>query len=314
MNLQEALQGYLDEADSLNRAKATLEWHRESFKHILSHWDSQSPLTVGLFTSPQITGYRKYLKDRGLKPASINNYLRSFKAFLNWAVEQDYITKMPVVKLVVEDSEPKSVISPLDFQKLLVAADKENSPLLRLRAKAVLMLLYETGMRASELCGALANNLQLIEVDGAPAGVLFIEGAKRGGYRQVVLSEATYHVISEYRLELARPHGRGYRQRGTNPAWLFTSTKDLDRALTTNGLRQLCRRLTKLSGVEFSPHCFRHTFATAFMENSNGSETESLTKLAGWKSREMLKVYVHFNTQALVRAARRNSPKAGRVG
>jgi integrase len=183
--------------------------------------------------------------------------------------------------------------------------------LLQLRAKALILLLYDTGLRASEVCNARWKDITSHIIDREKTYVLRVIGAKTGRPREVMLSPDIWQAISEYREELKQPHGRGYKVKGIEPSWLFVSTRNLanPEPLTVSGLRGIFIRLEKECGIHSNPHKFRRSFATSWIENSDGQGIEVLMITGGWEDFRTLKEhYIQFRTPLIVRAARRNSP------
>jgi len=198
--------------------------------------------------------------------------IRSLKILLNWAKRRGYITRLPEFDqkaLLCKYPVVKPIFSGEDIDLLLAAAKKEATPLLQLRARAVTLLLYDTGLRASELCQAKWKDISCHIIDGDEIHVLRVIGAKTGKPREVVLSKDIWKAILEYREELKQPHGRGYKVSGLDPSWLLVTTCNLidSEPLSVRGLRTIFRRLEKDCDVHSNPHKFRRSFATAWLEN-----------------------------------------------
>lgn len=305
--VSELIQSYHDYNESRNLRPRTLLWYREALRQFETFVGSDTPASN--ITTRTIDSYRLALKRRGLAVESINNYLRAVQGLVTWAADREYLPRRPKVEFAKKDvMPPKPAITPEDFEKLMEAANQETPLLLQLRARAILSLLFDCGMRASELCAARWADISHIEIDGRPAHLLKIEGAKRGGYRYCIISEYAWQHITAYREELARPHGRGYRKKGQEPVTLFVGR--YFGPMTVSSLQRLCYRLAARSNVKLSPHALRRGFATEFLNNSGGEAIDLLMKLGGWKSREMVEVYAQVRTQTLARAAGKYSPLA----
>jgi integrase len=314
---------YLLYGESRGYRKATLDYHFTSLNHFLTFLReevgrAQRPARE-VITQTIIDHYRLYLvrKDKRngkkLSPVTVNTYLRSLTTLVRWAVRREYLSRAPVVELVRRDrTRPKPTFSVEEFNLILSAADKEASPLLRARAKAIVLLLHDTGIRAGELCRANMKDISHYTIDGEEAHVLMIElPSKRGEPRMVAFSDTTWLAIKEYRSELARPHGRGRKHKGADPVSLFTSTKAIDEPITVAGLRRMCERLEERSGIHNNPHSYRRFFASEWMNNSEGVALDTLGEAGGWKDLRTIKEhYGRYRAATIVRAARRYSPFA----
>jgi site-specific recombinase XerD len=142
------------------------------------------------------------------------------------------------------------------------------------RDEAVLRLLLDTGMRASELIG-----LRLDDID-KERSLAFVEG-KGGRDRACPYGAKTTDALRRYLRARARHPMAG----GTDALWLGKKGP-----LTDSGLRQLMERRGKDAGVNnLHPHRFRHTFAHTWL--AAGGQEQDLMRLAGWRTREMVGRY-----------------------
>jgi len=295
---------------SVGKRDATQQIH----KYALAHFEefAGADRLVNEIDAQLLDDYRYSLVQKGLKTVSVNSYLRSLRALFRWANRSGRATvdyQFPTIEFMRRGPiTPKEVVNQEEFGMLLEATNRESTTLLQVRARAILMILYDTGLRASELCGAQWGDLEHSIIDGQASHTLRIQSAKGGDPRILPLHPNTWATIREYRAELLRPHGRGYRKRGNDPTWLFVSNRDMSEPLTVSGLRRLCERLGRHCQIHANPHKFRHSFASSWINQTEGQEIETLIEIAGWKDRKMLEVYGHYQTPSLVRAARRNSP------
>jgi integrase/recombinase XerC len=282
---------------NLGRGKrpATCHWHVSALKQFADFAGEQ--LLAGEITELVADRYRADLVKRGLAVESVNTYLRSLKALLRWAYRKHYLESPITVELMLTDPpEVKESFDPDEFQLLLEACEKEATHIGRLRAKAIIMLLYSSGMRASELIQARWNNIR--EQNGVH--VLNIKAAKRGKMRTVPLANSVWAAISAYRKAL--------EAEGFSPVCLFASQRNHNDPLTVSGLRQLCDRLENRSGIHANPHMYRRAFASWWLNEGKG-DIETLMKIGGWQDREtVFSHYAALKTETLVQAHSRYSP------
>jgi integrase len=139
------------------------------------------------------------------------------------------------------------------------------------RTRAIVLLLFDTGVRASELCA-----IQLEDVDWENQTIV-VKQAKRGDQRVVSFGTVTARSLASY-----------IRVRGSADS-LFTALDG--RRLTKNALKLLLRRSFEASGIQFRGiHSFRRASGIAYLRQ--GGQAEDLRVLMGWRSPEMTRRYV----------------------
>jgi integrase len=250
-------------------------------------------LDVRMISELKFDDYRAYLVDEyegrkgKLSTTSVETYLRPVKAMLRWSARRHYIRPLQfdTDEVLAAPSEPKATFSPSDFDKLLDAADEELTPLLRLRARAILLLLADTGMRASELCAAKWGDVLPKVEAGSRSYRLTIQGAKRTGSREVRLSLEVYETIADYRAEMLLAVN-------LNPETIFVAHRGrgAGRPLTVDGLGQMCARLAERAGVAVAnPHAYRRFFAhLSLYEDDIQPDVEAMMLIGGWRERKTI--------------------------
>jgi len=207
---------------------------------------------------------------------------------------------------VVQEDPTENVESPRGMKRLpgyltveevdrLLDAAGPDSPK-GLRNRAMLEVLYATGLRVSELVG-----LRMDQVN-AEAGFLLVQG-KGGKERVVPLGEVASDWLERYRRE-ARPHL--LKDRSTQA--LFVTSRG--GAMTRQNFFLLLRELARKAGIpkRLSPHTLRHSFATHLLEN--GADLRSLQVLLGHSDISTTQIYTHVEQERLKRLYRKFHPRA----
>ena len=208
-----------------------------------------------------------------VRPRTVKDYHTTLRTFFRWLVEEGCLEESPMagLKPPVARADQIQPFTKEQVGALLLAAKGSDHGF---RDEAILLLLLDTGVRASELC---ALRLENVDVIGKRAVVLG-KGNKR---RSVYFSRLTARAINQAL--------RGRNAAPSDP--VFRSERG--EALTRSGLQQLLRRLARTAGVEAircSPHTFRHTCAIWFLRN--GGQVFSLKEMLGHTDLHMTMRYV----------------------
>jgi integrase/recombinase XerD len=192
-----------------------------------------------------------------------------------------------------------------EFEKLLLACapPHETGPFAEraaVRNRAILWLLYDTGIRVSELI-----NLRVSDVD-RKKGVVTVMG-KGSKERRIALGQNCLRNLAYY-LDKHRPDVVELAEWGSaGEDHLFLS--ETRQPLTKNGMEMLFKRLRTRAGIvgkRISPHILRHTFAMNYLIKSN--DPFSLQELLGHEDLTTVLNYIHMNDTILQEQKRKYSP------
>lgn len=231
--------------------------------------------------------YAAHLNQR-FAPRSVKRKLASVRAFYSALEEQELIAENPFRRFQLHISYPKELprVVPIEAVKtLLQNAYRQyqgGGDRWALRDTLVLELLFDTGMRVSELCGLTPETFQLNQ-----GGLWLLIHGK--GRKERVLQIATAEVVT-----LAEQYWRVFKP-GIHTAGAILLNRR-GRPLTTQGVRQIIQRHIKLAAVpgHFTPHMFRHTFATALLDG--GADIRYIQTLLGHSSISTTEIYTHVAT------------------
>jgi integrase/recombinase XerD len=238
---------------------------------------------------------------------TIQTYARSVRAFFHWLVRRELIERNPFDKVVFPKVGKPLIqtIEPEEFEQLLVACvpPNESGPLAdraAVRNRAILWLLYDTGIRVSELCG-----LRLGDFD-RKHGVITVRG-KGSKERRVALGANCLRNLLYY-LDRHRPGEEELAEWGSaGEDHLFLA--ETRTPLTKNGVEMLFARIRKRAGIggkRISPHILRHTFAVRYLVL--GNDPFSLQELLGHEDMTTVKNYMHMNDTTIQQQKRKFSP------
>lgn len=252
-------------------------------------------------TGDRIREYRLFLNRqknrRGefLKKPTQNYHLIALRSFLKYLAKRD-VPALPAEKIELAKQGERQVnfLDGDDLERFLEAPLKDDAPeIIRVRDKAILELLFSTGLRVSELAGLQRDSINLKKDE-------FTVRGKGGKFRVVFLSNQAKHWISEY---LSR--------RQDESSWLFVRH---DRAkgnesasqkaskpagLTPRSIQRIVTYYAKAAGItkRVTPHALRHSFATDLL--MNGADIRSVQSLLGHASITTTQIYTHITNQQL---------------
>jgi integrase/recombinase XerD len=248
---------------------------------------------------PDTDEIRRYLDDlyaSGLGSRSIARHLATLRNFYRFLLSEGVIETDPTEHL----SSPKQWQTIPKFLNLeqveaLLRAPAGNGPL-ALRDRAMLQLLYATGLRVSELCRSALPDLD------QDLGLLRVTG-KGNKQRIVPVGKAALAAVREY-VEEGRPKllkGRGSR-------YLFVTARG--GCLTRQAVWKLLRNFGRKAGIYqgLTPHVVRHSFATHLLER--GADLRSVQTMLGHADISTTQIYTHVMRSRLRETVDAHHPRA----
>ena len=251
---------------------------------------------VAAVTSDDVVAYLATLRRRGLRASSIVRRLSAVRGLYRHLVAEGTLDRDPTEHIArprLERPLPKT-LSRDGAQALVERPDTTRVG--GLRDRAMLEMLYATGMRASECLGLRIEDVNLT------AGYVVCMGKGRK-QRLVPLGAEAALWVRAY-LERARPrHARpGASDR------LFVNARG--RALSRQSLWTIVRRAGVMAGLpnEVSPHMLRHSFASHLLEG--GADLRAVQAMLGHADIATTQIYTHLPSAALKRMYREFHPRA----
>ncbi len=274
----------------------TLSAYARDLQKYLAFLEEQkipAPEKVGL---PDVQAFLAGLRDSGLSPRSAARTISTLRTFHRFLAGQGYVQSDPTALLRtprVPRSLP-SVLSGDDVERLLEAPDVSKPR--GLRDKAMLELLYATGLRVSELIF-----LPLTALDST---VGFVRCMGKGAKERVVpVGSSALTWLKEY-LERGRPSLVGGRDTG----FLFLGRGG--RRLTRQAFWKSVRSYAGRAGItkRITPHTLRHSFATHLLEH--GADLRSVQLMLGHADISTTQIYTHVGRARLREIHERFHPRS----
>lgn len=297
VTLAAAIEGYLFDAEARRLSPHTIADYACTFKKLQRHFSDNPP--IASLGAAQLNVF--FGRQNAVSKKTLLNMQVALSALWRWAVQTKLVPanvmrEVPWVKPEERAIEPlteadvRSILSALDKSQWYSRPGKrdcQNSLGSSDRNRAIVLMLLDTGLRASELCSLRAGNVDLknrcVKVLG-----------KMSKERIIPFSPQTGQAIWKY---LAGKE----KSEGVASAYLFTTASG--RPMKRDDLLKLVMRAGDRAGVlNVHPHRFRHTFAINFLRN--GGNIYALQNIMGHSTLEMVRRYLSL-AQADVDAAHR---------
>lgn len=252
-------------------------------------------------TDDAVRGFRLVINREGLKKNTQNYHLIALRTMLKYAAKRDVKTLAPErIELAKTPGRELDLVSEQELKRLLDMPLKNIDPSnpsgqeKALRDKAILELLFSTGLRVSELCGLDDDSINLDRDEFSVRG----KGEK---VRLVFLSDAARKAVKDY---LAKRKGFGtalfLNNSKINPSNSSGQAKNSrENRLTPRSVERIVRAYAIKAGIskKFTPHTLRHVFATDLMQN--GADIRSVQMMLGHSSVSTTQIYTHVTDKHL---------------
>ncbi len=266
---------------------------------LFAEWllDNSLATTPAQVTKECVRDYLAMLHERGATSRTVARRIASLRRFYVWAMRQNMAAINPTDSIHTPKTKGR-LPRPLDeatVVDLLTTIDETALEWKQKRDRAVLEVLYGSGLRVSELCSL---TLQSVGSDGASLRVVG-KGSKE---RLVPLSRPAAQAIREW-LQI-RHEVTG--EMSDSSLMLSARGKPLSRRDVARLLDEACERAGVVGGTH--PHALRHSFATHLMDN--GADTRSIQELLGHSDAATTQRYTHVSKERLRLAYSESHPRA----
>lgn len=230
-------------------------------------------------TRATIIQFLKFLTEKGKSSKTIARHIASIRSFHQFLLREKVTTQDPTVHIDRPKQEQKlpQVMSVEEVQALLEAPD--TSKVFGIRDKAMLELLYATGMRVSELISLNLTDVHLT--------MGFVRCMGKGNKERIIpLGKMAQSAITNY---IEESRGQLTKKKTTDA--LFVNL--YGNRLTRQGFWKILKKLTKEAGIEkeLTPHTLRHSFATHLLEN--GADLRAVQEMLGHADISTTQIYTH---------------------
>jgi integrase/recombinase XerD len=274
-------------------ARNTLDAYRRDLRKYFVFMTIKRPDDI--FAS-DVKSFLTWLSSTGMAAPSIARCLAVLRGFHKYLLTDGFSTLDPTINLETPRGWKRlpKTLSSADVEALLKQPD--SATLIGLRDKAMLEVLYATGLRVSELVGLKLNDINL------ERGFLIVIG-KGSKERAVPLGEVAVLFVQTY-----LDRGRSFLLKGSDSDYLFISLKH--RVITRQMFWERIKHYTRRAGIAraVSPHTLRHSFATHMLDN--GADLRAVQAMLGHSDISTTQIYTHVSRERLKKIHEKYHPRS----
>jgi integrase/recombinase XerD len=272
-------------------ARHSLESYKRDLVR-LETWSNKNDKQISELTRADLRKWIASLSREGLAPASVARAVSATRGFFKFLMLDGHIKNHPAEDL---DTPQRFAYLPKfltedEINRLLAAPDVSTEE--GIRDRAVLEIMYATGLRVSELVNLKTTDIDLL------AGLVVCHG-KGNKERRVPLGKSAIHWLQQYAAMKA-----GYGKQSLPYMFLHRG-----RPLTRQMAWSMIKRHAEKAGIKnVSPHTLRHSFATHLLQH--GADSRSVQALLGHSDISTTQIYTHITDMHLRGAYDRHHPRA----
>ena len=269
---------YIDKKYSANTIDSYIRTLNKTFDYIYSK-NTQAEIS-----KETISSFLRHLIAEGLSSKTISHYISVLRSFFKYLMIEKVIDHNPMEKIELPKTR-KSIPKALSINEINLLLNIKLNTKFDYRNKAMIELMYSSGLRVSELI-----NLKLNDIDLDMAIIrVFGKGSKE---RIVPIGEYACEALKIYIYE----HRPNMLIKG-NSDYIFINNHGTK--MTRQGFFKNLKKIAKENGIktDFSPHTIRHSFATHLLEY--GADLRSIQELLGHSNISTTQIYTHISKEKI---------------
>lgn len=272
-------------SQAMRKAPSTVDAYEKDIQRFMLHCKVKNMSKV---THHHIEDYLGMMNKQGRTQSTIFRYYMSLRCYFKWLVRNGYLDKNPTDNMEAPSYKHNAPIVPKVEEIEAMLAAITGTDVHSLRDRAVLELMYSSGLRVSEVCK--------LKRDDISRGNVIIRSAKRGKWRTVPITQKASTYLQAYLSK--RVDGR---------LALFVS--DWARDATRKTIYRIVDKRSRDVGCSFSPHDLRHAFATHMLDN--GADLRLIQEMLGHESIATTQRYTHLSSAQMQKGFEQHHPRSG---
>jgi integrase/recombinase XerD len=277
-----------------NASKNTVSSYQRDLKRLNEYLEEHGIEDVQSVTTTSLNSYILYLERQGLSSATVSRNVASMKAFFHYACRKYRMEKDPTETIKAPHIEKKlpDILSMEETARLLEQPSGDTPK--ELRDRAMLELLYATGVRVTELIS--------LEVTDVHMGMNYIVCRDAGKERIIPFCESAKRALERY-----LKHGRDVLLKGQESPYLFVNCSG--KLMSRQGFWKLVKQYAAKAGIDcdITPHTLRHSFAAHLVQN--GADLKSVQEMMGHSDIATTQMYMDVNVERVRSVYREAHPR-----
>lgn len=277
-------------------AQNTLQSYERDLTNYIHFLANRNITTISETSRNDIMDYLAHLQNNNRATSTISRTIAALRGFYQFLARERMIEFDPTVSLETPRKEQRlpKVLSMTEVEKLLSAPAGEDA--LQLRDRAMLELLYATGIRVSELINVKVSDLNL--------SMGFVRCLGKGSKERVIpLGQIAIQALTVY-LQ------KGWKQldKGKDQPFLFINQQG--KAISRQAFWKLIKKYAGIAGITktITPHTLRHSFATHLLEN--GADLRAVQEMLGHVDISTTQIYTQVTKTRLKEVYNKAHPRA----
>jgi integrase/recombinase XerD len=258
--------------------------YERDLKKLKEYLKKQGITRVQDVTETSLNSYVLFLEKEGKAASTVSRYIASFKGYFEYCLRQGIVENDPADRLKPPKVEKKfpQILSIEETQKLMEGPDVQCDK--GIRDRAMLELLYATGIRVSELISLKVSDMNL--------GMEYLICHEKSKDRIIPFGSAAKNALEIY-LDKTRDNMIGENE----SEYLFVNCSG--KPMSRQGFWKLIKYYTDKAGIEkeITPHTFRHSFAAHLLEN--GADVQSVQKMMGHADVSTTQMYLEMQSNSV---------------
>ena len=297
MNLQDSVEKFLHHLTTEKQLSPhTVDNYARDLAKLVDQLENQESSTADSIDNLQIRHTMSQLHRKGLSGRSLQRWLSAMRSFFRYCIRQGWCKNNPADDVRAPKS-PKPLPKTMDVDEVSQLLEFKRNDWLGLRDRAMLELLYSSGLRISELC-----SMDIYDLDMGDAS-LRVTG-KGGKTRELPVGKQALNAIRHW-LKVRAEHS------SLESGQAMFITKRGTR-ISPRSVQQQLRRYGIDQGINkpLSPHMLRHSFASHILESSG--DLRAVQELLGHSNISTTQIYTHLDYQHLAKVYDQAHPRSNR--
>ena len=261
-------------------SKSTVASYCRDLERMFQFLEEKGIQESGDITDVSLNSYILHLEKEGFSISTVSRNVASMKAYFHYLFGKRLIEKDPTSTIKAPHVEKRApgILSQQQMERLLEQPSLQTNK--GIRDKAMLELLYATGMRVSELIHLQVSDLNL------QFGYVICHDTDRE--RIIPIGNVSKRALVDY-----MEHGRGYFVKNKTENALFTNCSG--RSMSRQGFWKVLKSYAEAAGIyrDITPHTLRHSFAVHMLQN--GADIKSVQEMLGHSDISSTQIYLGMN-------------------